>query len=111
MDRSQNDEQHTSRVKNRRPYPRVYTHKREVEVVPFQRVHLRNPPLQLPQPSHMHHQIHNREQRRRRLLYAREPPERPFTVVLVDFGFGALSRVGDAVHAVVPAVVGACPTR
>ena len=54
-------------------------------------------------------EVEDREKHGRRLLHARKPPKGPFAVVLFNSCTVYYSSVGNEVHAMILAIIFACP--
>lgn len=92
-------------MENGRPDPGVDANRSEAQVVGLHGMPVRYSFLDGHSPANVVEHVQERERDRRRLLHAREPPEWPFAVVLVDAVSARNGEIGYGVHALVLAVV------
>ena len=97
-------------MEDRRPDPSVHAHGREDEIVSFHWMPIRYSALDFYGSSQMEEHVQPRERDGGWLLHARESPERPLAVVLVNSVAARDSSISNEMHALVLAVIVAGPT-
>jgi hypothetical protein len=96
---------HTSRMKYRRPNPRIQARRRPHKIIPLHWVSHRDLPLNFLHTPQMKPKIKHRERDARRFLHPQQTPKWPFTVILYNFLSALDVLCCDGVHAGVFTVV------
>lgn len=100
----------TPSMEDGRPNPRVEAGERPDDVILLHRMGIRDLCSDSEKPPSVRPKVQDRESDGGRLLHPSKPPERPFSIVLVNFIPILDVLCGDMVHAYVLAIVGASPS-
>ena len=101
----------TSGMKDGRPDPGVHVEDAPAQIVVFHGVVRRDRLARALEAADVRPEVEQGEQDGRGLLHPGEPPERPFSEVLMHLRMVRHGSVGDVVHACVPAFVFTRPSR